>query len=78
MSGHEGHNNHSDLEEDGHEMYEVGHNTVTFIIDRDGNKRLVYLGSSWTTSDLIEDLEYLLEQDSGAEHTSDEHDGHDH
>ena len=60
------------------EMYEVGHNTVAFIIDKDGNKRLVYTGSDWSTADFMEDLEHLLHHDSGAESESDEHSGHDH
>jgi cytochrome oxidase Cu insertion factor (SCO1/SenC/PrrC family) len=46
------------------EVYEVGHNTVTFIIDSDGNKRIVHTGSDWNTADFIEDLEYLLGMES--------------
>jgi len=46
------------------EVYEVGHNTVTFIIDKNGHKRIVYTGSDWDTSDFIEDLEYLLEEET--------------
>tara|TARA_B100001750_G_scaffold224346_1_gene215333 strand:+ start:104 stop:1198 length:1095 start_codon:yes stop_codon:yes gene_type:complete len=60
------------------EMYEVGHNTVTFIIDKDGNKRLVYTGSDWSTVDFMEDLAHLLHHDSGAGTTSDDHSGHGH
>jgi hypothetical protein len=60
------------------EMYEVGHNTVTYIIDKDGNKRLVYTGSSWSTADFIEDLTQLLHHDSGTAESSDGHEGHDH
>ena len=68
---------HGDM--DGHEeMYEVGHNTVTYIIDKDGNKRLVYTGSDWSTANFIEDLTQLLHHDSGATESSDGHDGHDH
>ena len=59
-------------------VVEVGHNTVTFIIDKDGNKRLVYTGSDWSTVDFMEDLQYLLHHDSGADATGDEHSGHGH
>ena len=60
------------------EMYEVGHNTVTFIIDKNGNKRLVYTGSDWSTADFMEDLSYLLHNDSSTEATSDEQSDHGH
>ncbi len=79
MDGHDphDHDDHDDME--GHEeMYEVGHNTVTYIIDKDGNKRLVYTGSDWSTSHFIEDLTQLLHHDSGAEETTDGHSGHNH
>jgi cytochrome oxidase Cu insertion factor (SCO1/SenC/PrrC family) len=59
-------------------MYEVGHNTVTFIIDKNGNKRLVYTGSDWSTADFMEDLSYLLHDDSSTEATSDEQSDHGH
>ena len=60
------------------EMYEVGHNTVTFIIDKNGNKRLVYTGSDWSTADFMEDLSYLLHNDSSTEATSDVQSDHGH
>jgi len=72
--GHEGHD--SDDHGMSDELYEVGHNTVTFIIDKDGKKRLVFTGSTWSTADFMEDLEHLLHHDSGAEHS--DHSGHDH
>ena len=56
---------------DDDEVYEVGHNTVTFIIDSDGNKRIVHTGTDWTTAEFIEDLEYLLGMES-------HNDGHHH
>ena len=74
---HGSHDGHGEMHGE-EEMYEVGHNTVTFIIDKDGNKRLVYTGSDWSTVDFMEDLEQLLHHDSGADATSDEHSGHDH
>ncbi len=78
---HSDHDDHDDHGDDGHddggetadedEVYEVGHNTVTFIIDSDGNKRIVHTGSDWNTADFIEDLEYLLGMES-------HNDGHHH
>ncbi len=76
-SEHGSHDDHGEMHGE-EEMYEVGHNTVAFIIDKDGNKRLVYTGSDWSTADFMEDLEHLLHHDSGAESESDEHSGHDH
>ena len=76
-SEHGSHDDHGEMHGE-EEMYEVGHNTVAFIIDKDGNKRLVYTGSDWSTADFMEDLEHLLHHDSGAESNSDEHSGHDH
>ena len=72
--GHEGHD--SDDHDMSDQLYEVGHNTVTFIIDKDGKKRLVFTGSTWSTADFMDDLNHLLHHDSGAEHS--DHSGHDH
>ena len=77
MSGNDSHG-HDEMNGEEEEMYEVGHNTVTFIIDKDGNKRLVYTGSDWSTANFMEDLSYLLHDDSGAGTTTDEHSEHDH
>ena len=77
---------HADEHEDEHddhddhnmadELYEVGHNTVTFIVDKDGKKRVVFTGSSWSTADFMDDLNHLLHHDSGADHS--DHSDHDH
>ena len=69
---HDDHDDHDMADE----LYEVGHNTVTFIIDKDGMKRVVFTGSSWSTSDFMDDLNHLLHHDSGAEHS--DHSDHDH
>ena len=45
---------------DDEEIYTVGHNTVTFIIDMEGNKRIVHIGQDWTPSEFVQDVEYLL------------------
>ena len=73
----EDHDDHDDHDMSG-DLYEVGHNTVTFIIDKDGKKRLVFTGSTWSTSDFMEDLEHLLHHDTGASEDHDDHSGHDH
>jgi len=73
-------NEHDDGHDEMHgeeEMYEVGHNTVTYIIDKDGNKRLVYTGPDWSTENFMEDLTQLLHHDTGVE-AHDDHSGHDH
>lgn len=77
MGGDDSHD-HDDLNMDEEEMYEVGHNTVTYIIDRDGNKRLVYTGSDWSTANLMDDLTQLLHHDSGVETANDGHSDHNH
>ena len=70
---------HGHDEADGdEELYQVGHNTVTFVIDKAGNKRLAYTGSDWSTANFIEDLSYLLHDDSGTEGTSDTNTEHEH
>ena len=69
---------HDGMNSGDEETYEVGHNTVTFIIDKNGKKRLLFKGSDWSTSDFIEDLEYLLHEDTGDSGTSDDHSNHNH
>ena len=71
---HDSHDNHDMTDE---EVYEVGHNTVTYIIDKDGNKRLVYTGPDWSTEKFMEDLTQLLHHDTGVE-SHDDNSGHDH
>ena len=66
----------ADMEEE--EMYEVGHNTVTYIIDKNGMKRLVYTGSDWSTEYFMEDLTQLLHHDTGVNEVDDGHSGHNH
>ncbi len=73
---HGSHDDHDGMHDE-EEMYEVGHNTVTYIIDKDGNKRLVYTGPDWSTENFMEDLEQLLHHDTGVE-SHDDHSGHDH
>ena len=76
-----GHDDHDGHDEEGHDeetvnnetQYEVGHNTVTFVLDEHGNKRLVFVGSSWEAADLLEDLHALIDGASG-----EGHEGHNH
>ena len=60
--------NHS--EGDGHEndeheddAYEVGHSTtITFLVDRNGMKRVAWSGSSWSVDDLLADVHTLIDE----------------
>ena len=72
-SDHDSHAGHMDEEE----MYEVGHNTMTYVIDKDGKKRLVFTGADWSTEPLMQDLVHLLHHDSGAD-AAEEHSDHNH
>ena len=76
---HDGHDSHGDDDEmhGEEEMYEVGHQTVIYIIDKDGNKRLVFTGLEYDLEDVMDDLEHLLHHDTGVE-AHDDHSGHDH
>ena len=72
---HDSHDSDDDVGED--DIYEVGHNTMTFVIDKDGKKRLVFTGADWSTEQFMEDLVHLLHHDSGADATED-HSSHNH
>jgi hypothetical protein len=50
---------------------------MTFVIDKDGKKRLVFTGADWSTEKFMEDLEHLLHHDSGAD-TAEDHSHHNH
>ena len=45
--------------------YTVGHTTLTFIVDQQGNKRLVYVGADWSVHHFLEDLRILTDPDDG-------------
>ena len=45
------------------EIYEVGHSTVTFIIDQDGMKRIAWVGSDWSVHGFLEDIRTLMDED---------------
>jgi len=56
--------------------YTVGHNTITFILDEELDKRIAFLGDEWPAEHLVEDISTLLNED-GSRGEGDAHD-HDH
>lgn len=42
--------------------YEIGHSTVTFIIDKDQRKRVAYSGIHWDVNDFIQDIKTLVDE----------------
>lgn len=40
--------------------YNVGHSTVTFIIDREGFKRVAWVGSDWDADEFLDDIRTLI------------------
>ncbi len=44
------------------EFYEVGHSTVTFILDKNGNKRVAWKGSDWNADKFLEDIVTLVNE----------------
>ena len=42
--------------------YEVGHSTVTFILDKEMSKRVAYTGTSWDLEGFVEDLQTLADE----------------
>jgi protein SCO1/2 len=42
-------------------VYEVGHSTVTYILDRNLDKRVAWVGYDWNTSEFLTDILTLLE-----------------
>jgi hypothetical protein len=39
--------------------YEVGHSTVTFILDKQLRKRIAWTGTAWDLNGFVEDLQNL-------------------
>lgn len=52
------HDGHDD--EEASDVYNVGHSTVTFIVDKDGNKRVAWVGSDWDADEFLEDIRSLV------------------
>ncbi|MEC7364717.1 MAG: SCO family protein [Candidatus Thermoplasmatota archaeon] len=42
--------------------YEIGHSTVTFIIDKEQRKRVAYSGIHWSVEDFLQDVKALAEE----------------
>jgi len=77
---HSGHGNHSSDsgQEETAEVdteYSVGHSTVTFILDQDGNKRVAWSGYDWDAEMFLEDLVTMA---YGSNQDSDDHSAHAH
>ena len=62
----EGGPSHSSNESDPHEEslgeYEIGHSTVTFIIDKEQRKRVAYSGIHWDVDDFLRDVKSLVDE----------------
>ena len=44
------------------DRYEIGHSTVTFIIDKDQRKRVAYSGIHWDVNDFLQDVKTLADE----------------
>lgn len=42
--------------------YEIGHSTVTFIIDKEQRKRVAYSGIHWDVDDFLQDVKTLADE----------------
>ena len=54
--------NHTDPHEESLGEYEIGHSTVTFIIDKDQRKRVAYSGIHWDVNDFLQDVKSLADE----------------
>ena len=61
-SGGHGHSDESDPHEDALMQYEVGHSTVTFIIDKEQRKRVAYSGIHWDVNEFLQDVKTLADE----------------
>jgi hypothetical protein len=53
----DGQGTHSETAQD---TYDVGHSTVTFILDKEGKKRVAWVGSDWSADEFLEDILALI------------------
>tara|TARA_B100001250_G_scaffold106977_1_gene90193 strand:- start:2048 stop:2842 length:795 start_codon:yes stop_codon:yes gene_type:complete len=77
---HDGHGDHSsdsgqEESADSDTEYNVGHSTVTFILDQEGNKRVAWSGYDWDAELFLEDLVTMV---YGSNQDSDDHAAHAH
>ena len=54
--------NDTDPHEESLGLYEVGHSTVTFILDNQMRKRVAYSGINWSPDDLLHDVQALADE----------------
>jgi len=54
--------NGTDPHEESLSGYEVGHSTVTFIIDKQQRKRVAYSGINWDVGDFLQDVKTLVDE----------------
>ena len=54
--------NNTDPHEESLGEYEIGHSTVTFIIDKEQRKRVAYSGIHWDVEDFLHDVKALAEE----------------
>ncbi len=57
-----GQGNGTDPHEESLGEYEVGHSTVTFILDKQLRKRVAYSGINWDADEFLHDLKALTEE----------------
>ena len=57
-----GSSNHSDPHQDSLGEYEIGHSTVTFIIDKEQRKRVAYSGINWDVDEFLQDVKTLADE----------------
>ena len=51
--------NETDPHEESLGLYEVGHSTVTFILDKQMRKRVAYSGINWDAEEFTHDVQTL-------------------
>ncbi len=60
--GSSGSSNNSDPHEESLGEYEIGHSTVTFIIDKQQRKRVAYSGINWDVDEFLQDVKTLADE----------------
>ena len=61
-SSDEANGNNTDPHEESLGDYEIGHSTVTFIIDKEQRKRVAYSGIHWDVEDFLHDVKALVDE----------------
>ena len=42
--------------------YNIGHSTVTFILDKEHNRRIAWTGYNWDHVKFVEDIQLLMDE----------------